>query len=149
SNLGSELITTAGPLGFGATGDEDEQAQQDRVMRRLREAFRPEFLNRIDDIVVFRQLSRDELRRITHLLLEETRRRAHAQGITLEVTDQAVDWLTEQGYEPEFGARPMRRTIQREVDNVLSRLMLEGDVGSGAKVTVDRQNGRLSFQVAA
>src|SRR5690606_24811666 len=101
SNLGSELITTAGPLGFGATGDEDEQAQQDRVMRRLREAFRPEFLNRIDDIVVFRQRSRDELRRITHLLLEETRRRAHAQGITLEVTDQAVDWLTEQGYEPE------------------------------------------------
>ncbi|MFW6091616.1 MAG: ATP-dependent Clp protease ATP-binding subunit [Actinomycetota bacterium] len=149
SNLGSELVSSAGPLGFAAATDEEEQNRRDRVMRRLRDAFRPEFLNRIDEIVVFRQLSPDELRRITDLLLEETRRRAHAQGIALEVTERAMDWITEHGYEPEFGARPMRRTIQREVDNELSRLMLDGELGSGAKVTVDREDGRLSFQVAA
>ncbi len=149
SNLGSELVSSAGPLGFATSTDEDEQGRQDRVMRRLRDAFRPEFLNRIDEIVVFRQLTPDELRRITDLLLEESRRRAHAQGIALEVTERAMDWITEQGYEPEFGARPMRRTIQREVDNELSRLMLDGEVGSGAKVTVDREDGRLNFQVAA
>ena len=100
-------------------------------MRRLRESFRPEFLNRIDEIIIFRQLDEAQLRQITELLLEETRRRLHAQDVTLEFTPAAVDWIAEHGYQPEFGARPMRRTIQREVDNQLSRLLLDGQISPG------------------
>jgi ATP-dependent Clp protease ATP-binding subunit ClpC len=123
-------------------------------MRRLRESFRPEFLNRIDEIIIFRQLDESELRQITQLLLEETRRRLHAQHVTLEFAPAAVDWIAEHGYQPEFGARPMRRTIQREVDNQLSRRLLDGQVRPGQVVTVDVADGQLTFtahdqQVAA
>ena len=114
-------------------------------MRRLRESFRPEFLNRIDEIIVFRQLDRDELRQITRLLLEETRRRLHAQDVRLQFTDAAVDWIADRGYQPEFGARPMRRTIQREVDNQLSRMLLDGQVSAGQEIVVDVADERLSF----
>ncbi|GAA3851511.1 ATP-dependent Clp protease ATP-binding subunit [Streptomyces coacervatus] len=147
SNLGSEAITRRGAgIGFGAGGaDADEEARREQILRPLREHFRPEFLNRIDEIVVFRQLTGDQLRQITDLLLEKTRRLLHAQGITVEFTAPAVDWLAERGYEPEYGARPLRRTIQREVDNQLSRLLLDGRVAEGGRVTVDVEGGQLTF----
>ncbi|MFD0318226.1 ATP-dependent Clp protease ATP-binding subunit [Streptomyces flavalbus] len=147
SNLGSEAITRRGAgIGFGSGGTEaDEEARREQIMRPLREHFRPEFLNRIDEIVVFRQLSPDQLHRITHLLLEGTRRLLHAQDITVEFTDAAVDWLSREGFQPEYGARPLRRTIQREVDNRLSRLLLDGRLKEGDQVTVDAQNGTLRF----
>ena len=116
-------------------------------MRRLRESFRPEFLNRIDEIIVFRQLSREQLRQITGLLLEETRRRLHAQDVTLEVRPDAVDWIADHGYQPEFGARPMRRTIQRELGNQLSRMLLDGVILPGQRVTVGVSDSRLTFDV--
>ncbi|MCS0636964.1 ATP-dependent Clp protease ATP-binding subunit [Streptomyces sp. LP05-1] len=148
SNLGSEVIGTGrGVLGFGSTGDgAGEEAARERVLRPLREHFRPEFLNRIDEIVVFRRLDEEQLRRITDLLLEETRRRTRAQGVTLEVAPEAVDWLARHGHQPEYGARPLRRTIQREVDNRLSRLLLDGALpaGSRVRVTVDGED-RLAF----
>ncbi|MGG7380184.1 type VI secretion system ATPase TssH, partial [Escherichia coli] len=87
-----------------------------------------EFLNRIDEIIIFRKLDRAELRQITELLLAETRRRLHAQNVTVNFTPAAVDWIAERGHQPQFGARPMRRTIQREVDNQLSRLLLDGQI---------------------
>ncbi|MER6423554.1 ATP-dependent Clp protease ATP-binding subunit [Streptomyces sp. NPDC001137] len=148
SNLGSEAITRRGAgIGFGAGGaDADEEARREQILRPLREHFRPEFLNRIDEIVVFRQLTGDQLRQITDLLLEKTRRLLQAQGVTVEFTDPAVDWLAERGYQPEYGARPLRRTIQREVDNQLSRLLLDGRVAEGGRVTVDVEDGRLAFQ---
>ncbi|MFF9132216.1 MULTISPECIES: ATP-dependent Clp protease ATP-binding subunit [unclassified Streptomyces] len=148
SNLGSEAITRRGAgIGFGATGtDAAEEARREQILRPLREHFRPEFLNRIDEIVVFRQLTGDELRQITQLLLEQTRRLVHAQGVTVDFTDAAVDWLAERGYQPEYGARPLRRTIQREVDNQLSRLLLNGTIGEGGRVTVDVEDGRLAFR---
>jgi ATP-dependent Clp protease ATP-binding subunit ClpC len=154
SNLGSDLISRQGAvLGFGSdgagsgtgTGTAQQDALNDQLMRRLRESFRPEFLNRIDEIIVFRQLDRDELRQITRLLLEETRRRLHAQDVTLEFTDAAVDWIADRGFQPEFGARPMRRTIQREVDNQLSRMLLDGQITAGQDVTVDVGDGELTF----
>jgi ATP-dependent Clp protease ATP-binding subunit ClpC len=154
SNLGSDLITRrAGTLGFAgstaasAAGQQD--ALQEQLMRRLRESFRPEFLNRIDEIIIFRQLDQAELRQITELLLEETRRRLHAQGVAVEFTPAAVDWIAARGFQPEFGARPMRRTIQREVDNQLSRMLLDGQVDRGQEVTVDVQDGRLVFRAHA
>jgi ATP-dependent Clp protease ATP-binding subunit ClpC len=150
SNLGSDLITRrAGPLGFAgrsaATGSAQQDNLQDQLMRRLRESFRPEFLNRIDEIITFRQLDETELRQITELMLEETKRRLHAQNVTLEFTAAAVDWIAQHGYQPEFGARPMRRVIQREVDNELSRRLLDGQIGPGQQVTVDVLDGRLAF----
>ncbi|WP_234469246.1 ATP-dependent Clp protease ATP-binding subunit [Streptomyces sp. MBT62] len=148
SNLGSEAITRRGAgIGFGPGGaDADEEARREQILRPLREHFRPEFLNRIDEIVVFRQLTAEQLRLITELLLEHTRRLMHAQGIAVEFTDPAVDWLARQGFQPEYGARPLRRTIQREVDNQLSRLLLDGRIAKGGRVTVDMEDGRLAFR---
>ncbi|MFJ5266365.1 ATP-dependent Clp protease ATP-binding subunit [Streptomyces sp. NPDC088387] len=147
SNLGSEAITRRGAgIGFGTGGAEaDEEARREQVMRPLREHFRPEFLNRIDEIVVFRQLTPEQLHRITDLLLERTRRLMHAQDIAVEFTPAAVDWLSRQGYQPEYGARPLRRTIQREVDNHLSRLLLDGRLPPGTRVRVDATPTTLTF----
>jgi ATP-dependent Clp protease ATP-binding subunit ClpC len=148
SNLGSELIVgRRGPLGFGSSTAQASSDLRDQVMRRLQEAFRPEFLNRIDEIVVFQQLDSTQLERITDLLLDETRRRLRAQGIELDVTAEAVSWLAERGFEPQFGARPLRRAIQREVDNRLSRLMLDGRVRSGQRVRVVVWDGDLDLEV--
>jgi ATP-dependent Clp protease ATP-binding subunit ClpC len=147
SNLGSELIVgRRDPLGFGSASATDT-GLRDQIMRRLREAFRPEFLNRIDEVVIFAQLENEQLARITRLLLEETRQRLSAQGITVDFTDEAVGWLADRGYEPQFGARPLRRAIQRELDNRLSRLMLDGGVRTGQHVSVGVQDGDLRFQV--
>ncbi|SCG50464.1 ATP-dependent Clp protease ATP-binding subunit [Micromonospora halophytica] len=153
SNLGAELITgTQRAVGFGAgepggTAETDEL--RERLMRRLQETFRPEFLNRIDETIIFRRLEAEQLRQITGLLLEETRRRLHAQDVQVDFTPAGVDWLAEHGYQPEFGARPLRRVIQREVDNRLSRMLLESEISPGQKVTVDARDGRLAFEVAA
>ncbi|MFF3462525.1 ATP-dependent Clp protease ATP-binding subunit [Streptomyces sp. NPDC002619] len=151
SNLGSEAITRRGVgVGFGPGGAEaDEEARRERILRPLREHFRPEFLNRIDEIVVFRQLTAEQLRQITDLLLERTRRLMHAQGIAVDFTDAAVGWLAERGHQPEYGARPLRRTIQREVDNQLSRLLLDGRMTEGSRVTVGVADGRLTFDTTA
>jgi ATP-dependent Clp protease ATP-binding subunit ClpC len=148
SNLGSDLIGRR-RLGFDggrsdASSTEDTQLR-DRIMSRLRESFRPEFLNRIDEIIVFRHLDETQLRQITSLLLEETTRRLHAQDITVDFTTEAVDWLAQRGFQPEFGARPLRRTIQREVDNKLSSMLLDGRLVPGQHVTVGRAGDALTF----
>jgi ATP-dependent Clp protease ATP-binding subunit ClpC len=153
SNLGSDLVTRRGPaLGFAGDAASSDAGQQseltEQLMRRLRESFRPEFLNRIDEIIIFRQLDVAELRQITRLLLEETRRRLHAQNVTLQFTPAAVDWIAEHGYQPEFGARPMRRTIQREVDNPLSKMLLDGQTLPGQELTVDVRDGQLTFEAS-
>jgi ATP-dependent Clp protease ATP-binding subunit ClpC len=141
SNLGSDLITRR-RLGF------DNRAEGgDQVMARLRESFRPEFLNRIDEIIVFRQLDEAQLRQITSLLLQETVRRLHAQAITVEFTPAAVDWLARRGFQPEYGARPLRRTIQREADNRLSAMLLDGRLAPHQHVTVEQEDDALAFRV--
>ncbi len=149
SNLGSDVIGRR-RLGFdgGAEPTATEDAElRTRIMTRLRESFRPEFLNRIDEIIVFRQLDATQLRQITSLLLEETTRRLHAQDITVDFTTEAVDWLAKRGFQPEYGARPLRRTIQREVDNRLSSMLLDGRLQPGQHVTVDSEDDKLAFRV--
>ncbi|GAA3113692.1 ATP-dependent Clp protease ATP-binding subunit [Streptomyces rectiviolaceus] len=150
SNLGSEAITGRGAgLGFRADGsDSDEEARREQVLRPLREHFKPEFLNRIDEVVIFRRLSGEQLRQVTDLLLEETRRRLHAQDIAIEFTPEAVDWLARRGHQPEYGARPLRRTIQREVDNRLSRLLLDGQLTAGSRVLVAVDDDALTIRPA-
>ncbi|MGW3495245.1 ATP-dependent Clp protease ATP-binding subunit [Streptomyces sp. NPDC001020] len=148
SNLGSEAIIRRGAgIGFGPGGAEaDEEARRDQILRPLREHFRPEFLNRIDEIVVFRQLTAEQLRRITDLMLDRTRRRLQSQNIDVTFTEGAVDWLAQRGFQPEYGARPLRRTIQREVDNQLSRLLLDGRIVQKGRVVVDVEGGQLAFR---
>jgi len=150
SNLGSEAVTGRGALGFGtADAESAEDARRERILRPLREHFRPEFLNRIDEVVTFRQLSDEQLRQITDMMLEETRRRVHAQDLTVEFAPAAVDWLARHGYQPEYGARPLRRTIQREVDNQLSRMLLGGEVEPHSRLLVDVEEDRLTFRPEA
>ncbi|MGD6748295.1 AAA family ATPase [Streptomyces sp. BH106] len=148
SNLGSEAIAGRGAaLGFNVDGAEaDETARREQVMRPLREHFRPEFLNRVDEIVIFRRLSTEQLARITDLLLDETRRRLAAQDITIEFAPEAVEWLARRGHQPEYGARPLRRTIQREVDNRLSRMLLDGEIAAGARIRVEAGDGELTVR---
>jgi ATP-dependent Clp protease ATP-binding subunit ClpC len=152
SNLGSDLINgTKRSVGF-ATGDagwDPDQDLKDKLDRRLREQLRPEFINRIDEIIIFRQLETDQLHKITEMMLEDTRRRLHAQDVTIEISTAAVDWLADRGFAPEFGARPLRRTIQRELDNRLSRLLLSADLAPGQQVTVDVAEGELTFKVGS
>ncbi|MEN3310024.1 MAG: ATP-dependent Clp protease ATP-binding subunit ClpC [Micromonosporaceae bacterium] len=151
SNLGSELIVgNRQRIGFdGPDGAEASSAGLDGVreelMRRLREQFRPEFLNRVDEVIVFRRLEVEQLREITELMLDASRRRLHAQNIGVEFTPAAVEWLARHGYEPEYGARPMRRLIQREVDNVLSRMLLDDELSPGERVVVDANDDQLRF----
>ncbi|MGH3169296.1 MAG: ATP-dependent Clp protease ATP-binding subunit, partial [Trebonia sp.] len=155
SNLGSDLIGRR-TLGFGGDGGgagasgavSDAGSLRERIMPRLREAFRPEFLNRIDEIIVFRQLDAVQLRQITSLLLDETKRRLHAQDITVDFTEEAVDWLAQRGFQPEFGARPLRRTIQREIDNRLSGMLLDGRLHKGQHVTVGVSGAEPDFRVS-
>ena len=152
SNLGSELIVgRRQPLGFDGGSDTPEgqpdPGLRDQLLRRLGEQFRPEFLNRIDEIIIFMKLEQRQLCEIAKLMLEQTRRRLHSQGVQMVVTDPAVDWLAEHGYQPEFGARPMRRLIQKEVDNHLSNMMLDGRLGRDQQVTVDVAGGALRFDV--
>ena len=118
-------------------------------MPRLRESFRPEFLNRIDEVIVFKRLDAAQLRRITDLLLDETRERLSAMDIGIAVTEAAVDRLAELGFQPEFGARPLRRTIQRQVGNRLSAMLLSEELHGGQTVTVDvAGSGELTFAVS-
>ncbi|GAA4188087.1 ATP-dependent Clp protease ATP-binding subunit [Microbacterium oryzae] len=145
SNLGSEFLTSrSGAIGFSASGREyDEKDLRDRVMGRLRESMRPEFLNRIDEIVLFRKLDESQLAQIVGLLLGATRERLARREVTLEVTDAAVAWLARNGHEPEFGARPLRRLIQREVDDRIADLFVAGELADGGAVTVDAGDDAL------
>ena len=126
SNIGSSMLIEAAESGAGAF---DEVAE--RVRLQLREHFRPEFLNRVDETIVFRPLDESQLRQITGLLVAGVSRRVAEAGITLEVTDAALGLLAREGYDPVYGARPMRRAIQRQLENPMARRILGGEFGEG------------------
>ena len=124
--------------GFGS-----EKAVRDRVLGRLREAMRPEFLNRIDEIVLFRKLDAAQLRRIVRLLLTDTAARLASRHTDLTVSEAAVDLIAERGYQPEYGARPLRRVIQRDVEDAIADLMVTRDLEEGDTVAVDAVDGEI------
>ena len=117
------------------------------LMQILQRSFRPEFINRIDDIIVFRALTAEQLHEITRLMLDRLARRLRAQRIEIAFTDEAVEVLAHEGYDPEFGARPLKRTIQRLVENELSRMVLGGQVEAGDRVVIDALEGELRMDV--
>jgi ATP-dependent Clp protease ATP-binding subunit ClpC len=132
SNIGADTIKRGSALGFDLKRDETQTEKETydemrkHVMEQLRRAFRPEFLNRVDATVVFRPLTRDEIKQIVELELKKVRERLIEHAITLDMTEEARDWLANHGYDPEYGARPLRRLIQNEIEDVLSDGILSG-----------------------
>ena len=143
SNIGSDLIRQDRSIGFsarGTRGASEEQAyarMKDNVLEEVKRFFRPEFLNRIDGTVVFHALSRENMREIVKLQLQDVSGELIEQGLTMEVSDAARDWLSEKGYDPQFGARPMRRLIQDHLEDTLSDAILAGEVTPGDVVLID------------
>lgn len=121
---------------------------RDQLMDDLHLGFAPEFLNRIDDIIIFHRLAEEDLSHIVELLLDRSKRLLRAQEVDLEVTDDAKRWLTKRGYQPEFGARPLRRTIQSELDNRISKLLLGGEVHPGDTILASIENDDLLCTLA-
>ena len=143
SNIGSDLIRQDRSLGFNARteGSQDEEVaynrMKDNVLDEVKHFFRPEFLNRIDGTVVFHALSRDHMEDIVNILMQEVASNLLEKGISLEVTDPAREWLAEEGYDPTFGARPLRRLIQDTVEDKLSDALLAGEIGPADTAIVD------------
>ena len=145
SNVGSDLIRRETTLGFQVKTEEAKTAEQQyekmkqKVLDELKRVFKPEFLNRIDSTVVFHALNKDHIRQIVDLQLKEVEKNLLLKGVTLEVTDAARDWLGERGYDQVFGARPLRRVIQNEVEDRLSEALLEGRFQPGDRIQIDVQ----------
>jgi ATP-dependent Clp protease ATP-binding subunit ClpB len=137
SNLGSSVF---------ADPSFDTQKQKDGVLDEVRGYFRPEFVNRIDEIVVFEPLGRDEIGQIVEIQLESLRRRLAERDLTLELTDAARAYIANKGYEPQFGARPLKRVLQREIQDPLALELLSGRIHDGSTVTVDLVEGALVFR---
>ena len=145
SNMGAQRIQAH------ARRDESFEELKDDMMQILKNTLRPEFVNRIDEVIVFRSLGKEQIGEIARLLLERTTRRLRAQGIEVEFTEEAVGLIGEEGFDPEFGARPLRRTIQRRVDNELASMVLSGSLDPGDRVVVGAagEAGGLTFEVLA
>ncbi|MBM3156745.1 MAG: ATP-dependent Clp protease ATP-binding subunit [Chloroflexi bacterium] len=154
SNIGSELIKKQGALGFVSRSDEAKAAQlsydkmKDKVLEEMKKTFRPEFLNRIDGVVVFHSLSKEHIRKIVELMLSQVQTQLKEKEIKLQITDEAKDFLGERGYDPAFGARPLRRIIERMVEDPLSEALLTGRFRSGDTVKIDCQNGEIILESA-
>ena len=141
SNLGTQDISKAVGMGFSGSAETDSDAQYERMKNKvndeLKKHFRPEFLNRIDEIVVFHQLTRDEIVQMVELLIGRVEKALAAKDMGIEITDKAKALLAQRGFDPVLGARPLRRTIQREVEDAMSEKILFGELGAGEIVTVD------------
>ncbi len=141
SNIGSQFI-------LEVAGDDSQYVEmRDRALAALRNHFRPEFLNRIDDIIIFHSLTREELREIVKLQVERLKRRLSERKIQLSLSEDALDIVVSAGYDPTYGARPLKRAIQRELENQLAKAILRGDFNDGDQVLVTSDgDGHLVFE---
>jgi len=149
SNIGVGEVMKNRAMGFGDGEKEENEIDVERmkgtIMDAAKRAFRPEFLNRVDEMLIFRPLSKVELLKIVDIMIGEVKKRTLDVGITLEVSDAAKELLLEKGYDPRYGARPLRRAIQKMVEDALSNMMLEGSLVDGDKVSVSAVDGELKF----
>jgi ATP-dependent Clp protease ATP-binding subunit ClpC len=152
SNAGVEIIKREGRIGFATTKDEtaaEKHKYEDmkkKVMTELQKQFRPEFLNRLDDIIVFHELTEEQLRKIVDLMVKELEARLAERKIDLKLTEKAKSWLAKEGYDPVYGARPLRRVIERYIENPLSSQLLRGEIKEDDVIKVDLgKDGKLTF----
>jgi len=145
SNLGTEYVTKGGTLGFLSATDEGEKANKEKIEKALKGAFRPEFLNRIDEIILFSQLSLEDMEKIVVLQMKEIQSRLEDHGLHVEMSDAARVWLANEGYDPAFGARPLKRALQKHVESPLSISILSGEFAFGDTVVIDVENDQIVF----
>jgi len=147
SNVGTQHVRKQAPIGFqvAASARVEEDRARELVLQELKRTFRPEFLNRVDEIVIFSPLRADEIRKIVDLLIDDVRKRLREQKVEIELTDAATEWLAREGFDPAYGARPLRRTIQRHVENELSKRLLGGFFKEGDTIIVDAAEAGLTF----
>jgi ATP-dependent Clp protease ATP-binding subunit ClpC len=149
SNAGSADLKRAASIGFSAkrseddTRDEQHEVMRSKAMEGLKRIFRPEFINRIDQVVVFHSLSKTELYTIVDLMLSQVRNRLGEQKIELAVSDEVREFLLQEGYDEEYGARPLRRAIQTHVDDALADALLAGEIASGQQAFLKMQDGKI------
>jgi ATP-dependent Clp protease ATP-binding subunit ClpC len=150
SNVGADFIEKQSQLGFKTDNDEkaNYDKMKDNVMSQLRKTFRPEFLNRLDEIIVFHSLNKEHIKKIVDLMLDDLRERLNEKDIELEMSESAKTKLAEDGYDSEFGARPLRRTIQRQIENPLSIKILDHEFEEKKKITVDVKDNEFDFIVS-
>ncbi len=148
SNLGTEFINKSGALGFlQSSADKDERIAHDKIQKALKDTFRPEFLNRIDEIITFSSLSKEQMQQIVNLQMEEIQERLCEHDLSVELTQAAREWLANEGYDPAFGARPLGRALQKHIESPLSISLLSGEFKSGDTVIVDvdEETNQLTF----
>jgi ATP-dependent Clp protease ATP-binding subunit ClpC len=151
SNTGVELIKREASLGFATQKDEDKTRKQayeimkEKVMAEVKKTFRPEFINRIDEIIVFHELTEEQLRSIVDLLIKDLQKRLADRKLGVEITEEAKSWLAKEGYDPVYGARPLRRAIEHYVENPLSTRLLQGEFNAGDTIIVDLSENALTF----
>jgi len=152
SNVGADLIGRSTALGFGRSRDTAQSEQEayedmkDKVLGELKRIFRPEFLNRLDGVMVFHALNREHIQEIVDLEVEKVSVRLAEHGLTLKLSDEARTYLADKGYDPSLGARPLRRVIQNEVEDALSEALLGGRFEAGDKVLIVVEDDTIGFQ---
>jgi ATP-dependent Clp protease ATP-binding subunit ClpC len=146
SNVGADMIRKSGSMGFVSHSEnEDYNQMRERLLSEVKKAFKPEFLNRIDDIIVFRPLSKEDLTKIITLEVRQVTSRLKERGIEIAIAQDGLDFLIEKGYDPVYGARPLKRTIQRYVEDPLSEEIIAGRLKNGSKIKVKRDGDQLVF----
>jgi ATP-dependent Clp protease ATP-binding subunit ClpC len=145
SNVGADTIKKSATLGFTASNDkeQDYNSMKEKVLEELKKAFRPEFLNRIDETIVFHPLDEEHIAQIVSLMAEDLRKRLKEQDIDFVLTEEAKKYLAKEGFDPTYGARPLRRAIQKHIEDRLSEELLKGTISKGDTVTIDFKDGEL------
>ena len=145
SNVGTSFVNRSGALGFAGVRDSDEAEAHKRIEDALKDTFRPEFINRIDEIIIFEQLSKEDVIAIVDMQMKEVSERLAEHGLQIQLTQPAKEWLADQGYDEDFGARPLKRAIQRYVESALSVRLLKGEFSDGDHILIDEKDGELTF----
>ncbi|MCB2210124.1 AAA family ATPase [bacterium] len=147
SNLGTEYVNKSGTLGFLGSMEGGDQANREKIEKALKGTFRPEFLNRIDEIIVFSSLSKENMREIVALQMEDIQSRLAEHGLSVELSEEATTWLANQGYDPAFGARPLKRALQKHIESPLSVSLLSNDFKPGDTVLVEVEDDEVVFKL--
>ena len=148
SNVGSDFINKMAAIGFSSKHDiAERESMKDKIMSSLRDQFRPEFLNRIDEIVIFNYLKTDEIKTIVDLELAKVEKRLKAKEISIKISEKAKEFLVREGFDPNLGARPLKRVIQRLILDPLSIKIVIGEIAEGSRVLIDEKEGQIVFEL--